>query len=164
MRILTYSTQTALLYWHKWENLALAVWVFLCQSQSKWPLIQLLYRLSKCKTRLSSSSNSVLFTVMDSIAFTGKWVWSQCQRDIYGCCGSCWWPLHHHSICFQTGCNNQFFSLWLDQLKATPHSHETSVVHFGNSNISTSITAKCPGIWWNSSLSAKHFVTELKNK
>ena len=48
-------------------------------------------------------------------------------------------------------------------VKISPYTHETAVVLIGNSNI-TSNAAKCLGVWWNSSLSAKHSVIENINK
>ena len=40
--------------------------------------------------------------------------------------------------------------------KISPYSHDAAVVQIDCSSISTSDTAKCLGVWWNSSLSAQH--------
>lgn len=42
-------------------------------------------------------------------------------------------------------------------VKVSPNAHTSTVVKTGNS-------AKCLDVWWNSSLSAKHSVTENINK
>ena len=52
----------------------------------------------------------------------------------------------------------------LEMVKISPYTHDTAVVKIGNSYISTSNAAKCLGVWWNSSLSAKHSVIENINK
>ena len=41
-----------------------------------------------------------------------------------------------------------------------PPTQEQSVLQVGDSHISISEAAKCLGVWWNSSLSARHSVTE----
>ena len=51
-----------------------------------------------------------------------------------------------------------------EAVKISPYSHETAVIQIGDSTISTSKTSKCLGVWWNSSLSAQHSVTENVNK
>ena len=77
-----------------------------------------------------------------------------------------------NTVCKQDAVINSFVSdscLKLNStkcevLRISPYSHETTVVPIGNSNISTSDAAKCLGVWWNSSLSAKHSVMENISK
>ena len=45
-------------------------------------------------------------------------------------------------------------------VRISPPTQEQSVLQVGVSHISTSEAVKCLGVWWNSSLSAKHSVTE----
>ena len=51
-----------------------------------------------------------------------------------------------------------------EAVKISPHHHETAVVQIGDSSISTSDSAKCLGVWWNSCLSAQHSVSDNVNK
>ena len=43
-----------------------------------------------------------------------------------------------------------------EAVKISPYSHDAAVVQIDCSSIFTSDTAKCLGVWWNSSLSAQH--------
>ena len=51
-----------------------------------------------------------------------------------------------------------------EAVKISPYSHDAAVVQIGCSSISTSDTAKCLGVWWNSSLSAQHSASDNINK
>ena len=51
-----------------------------------------------------------------------------------------------------------------EAVKISPHHHETAVIQIGDSSISTSDSAKCLGVWWNSCLSAQHSVSDNVNK
>lgn len=72
------------------------------------------------------------------------------------------------SVCKQDTVINSFASdscLKLNTTKCevvriSPLTHETTVVLISNSDVSTSDAAKCLGVWWNSSLSAKHSIIE----
>lgn len=51
-------------------------------------------------------------------------------------------------------------------VKISPYTHEaaSTVEQVSDSNVSTSSAAKCLEVWWNSSLSAKHSVSDSINK
>ena len=49
-------------------------------------------------------------------------------------------------------------------IKISPFSQHETVVQLENHTMPTSNAAKCLGVWWNSSLSAKHSVCENINK
>ena len=49
-------------------------------------------------------------------------------------------------------------------VRISPPTQEQSVLQVGDSHISISEAAKCLGVWWNSSLSARHSVTESVGK
>ena len=51
-----------------------------------------------------------------------------------------------------------------EAVKISSRSHDAAVVRIGCSSIPTSDTAKCLGVWWNSSLSARHSVSDNINK
>jgi hypothetical protein len=51
-----------------------------------------------------------------------------------------------------------------EAVKISSRSHDAAMVQIGCSSISTSDTAKCLGVWWNSSLSAQHSVSDNINK
>ena len=51
-----------------------------------------------------------------------------------------------------------------EAVKISPSSHDAAVVQIGCSSISTSDTAKCLGVWWNSSLSAQHSTSDFASE
>ena len=52
----------------------------------------------------------------------------------------------------------------IEVIKISPFSQHETVVQLENYTMPTSNAAKCLGVWWNSSLSAKHSVCENINK
>ena len=51
-----------------------------------------------------------------------------------------------------------------EAVKISPHHHETAVVQIGDSSISTSDSAKCLGVWWNSCLLPSTLCRTMLNK
>ena len=76
-------------------------------------------------------------------------------------------PQLHPQILFQSFTTESGLRLntsKFEAVKISPHHHETAVVQIGDSSISTSDSAKCLGVWWNSCLSAQYSVSDNVNK